>query len=268
MLRAGVQSRGVWEVDLAQPETRRTYVRVHAHDDRRALPTPLANPRPRPAGTPLPVFASPDITVRPAWPVAAPPRFHSTIQSGALPVYDLWTFQTAFRWLYPSCVADGRWTDAMRDLVRFHRSVLGLSPGAFVDQTLWRHVVGGTVGGVDRGTRLRPDPIFSESATVTADPVDALARVPRAVADPVGVRSSGHRDRPDGVGAPGAQRRRRVDGVPRAVDRRRAVAPPRLTTRPAAECVRRGAVAVGADPCRCCSRSARPISSCSSPGCR
>ena len=27
LLRAGVQSRGVWEVDLAQPETRRTYVR-------------------------------------------------------------------------------------------------------------------------------------------------------------------------------------------------------------------------------------------------
>ncbi len=48
LLRAGVQSRGVWEVDLAQPETRRTYVRVHAHDDRRMLPTPLANPRLRP----------------------------------------------------------------------------------------------------------------------------------------------------------------------------------------------------------------------------
>ncbi len=175
MLRAGVQSRGVWEVDLSQPETRRTYVRVHAHDDRRTLPTPLANPRQSPAATPLRVFASPDITVRPAWPVAAPPRFHSTIQSGALPVYDLWTFQTAFRWLYPSCVADGRWTDAMRDLVRFHRSVLGLSPGALIDQTMWRHVVGGTVSGVDRGVRLRPDAIFSENATVTADPADALA---------------------------------------------------------------------------------------------
>ena len=175
LLRAGVQSRGLWEVDLARPASRQTYVRVHPTDDRRMLPTPLANPRLRPTAPPQPVFASPDVTIRPAWPLAAPPRFHSTIQSGAVPVYDLWTFQTAFRWLYPSCVPDGRWTDAMRDLVRFHRSVLGLSPGAFIDQTMWRHVVGGTVSAVDRGIRLRPDPIFSENATVTADPADALA---------------------------------------------------------------------------------------------
>jgi hypothetical protein len=177
LLRAGMQSRGVWEVDLARAETRRTYVRVHQRDDRRMLPTPMANPRRRPTAPVEPVFASPDITIRPAWPqpVATPPPFHSTIQIGNLPVYDLWTFQTAFRWLYPSCLADGLWSDAMRDLVRFHRSVLGLTPGTMIDATLWRHVVGGTVGGVQRGVRLLPDPNFADKATVTTTATDDLA---------------------------------------------------------------------------------------------
>ena len=170
-----VQSRGVWEVDLAHPQPRHTYVRVHERDDRRMFPTPMANPRRRPGAPAEPVFASPDITIRPAWPQAAPPPFHSTIQTGNLPVYDLWTFQTALRWLYPSCVPDGRWSDAMRDLVRFHRSVLGLPPGALIDSLLWRHVVGGTVSGVQRGIRLLPDPVFSEKATVTSNPADSLA---------------------------------------------------------------------------------------------
>jgi hypothetical protein len=174
-LRAGVQSRGVWEVDLAHDQPRHTYVRVHERDDRRMLPTPMANPRRRPGAPVEPVYASPDIVIRPAWPIAAPPPFHSTIQSGNVPTYDLWTFQTAFRWLYPSCVPDGRWSDAMRDLVRFHRSVLNLPAGAFIDSTLWRHVVGGTVSGVQRGVRLLPDPIFADRATVTTAPADALA---------------------------------------------------------------------------------------------
>lgn len=185
LLRAGVQSRGVWEVDIAHDEPRRTYVRVHPRDDRRRFPTPLANPRLRPPSTFSPphaatstdasVAASPDIVIRPAWPVTNPPVFHSTIESGNLPAYDLWTFQTAFRWIYPSCVADGQWSDAMRDLVRFHRSVLGLSGGAKIDRDLWRHVVGGTVGGVQRGTRLKPDSIFAHLATVTSDVADSLA---------------------------------------------------------------------------------------------
>jgi hypothetical protein len=175
LLRAAMQSRGVWEADLARGSTRRTYLRVHPRDDRRMLPTPMANPRRRPTATAEPVYASPDIVVRPAWPQAAPPAFHSAIQIGNLPVYDIWTFQTAFRWLYPSCVADGQWSDAMRDLVRFHRQVLALSPGAIIDQTLWRHVVGGVVGGVQRGVRLLPDPVFSEKATVTSNVADALA---------------------------------------------------------------------------------------------
>ncbi|MCW2497524.1 hypothetical protein, partial [Jatrophihabitans sp.] len=72
-------------------------------------------------------------------------------------------------------LADGRWSDAMRDLVRFNRATLGLSPGAKIDADLWHHVVGGTVGGVARGVRLLPDTIFADQATVTTNAADALA---------------------------------------------------------------------------------------------
>ena len=48
LLRAGVQARGVWEVDLAADGTARTFVRVHRHDVRRAAAVSLSDPE-RPA---------------------------------------------------------------------------------------------------------------------------------------------------------------------------------------------------------------------------
>ena len=176
LLRAGVQSRGFWEVDLARPDPRRTYLRVHENDDRRMLPSPLANPRRAPSAPPRVAFASPDLVIRPAWPLSTPPRLHAPISSANVAVYDLWTFQTAFRWLYPSCVADGIWSDAVRDLVQFHRSVLGLPPGDLINQALWDAVVGRRVGpAVQGGVRLRPDPTSPSRASVTTDPADPLA---------------------------------------------------------------------------------------------
>jgi len=146
LLRAGVQSRGVWEVDLAHDAVRQTYLRVHARDDRRFLPTPLANPRRRPGATAEPVYASPDIVVRPKWPVAAAPRFAAApliVGGNVHPRYELWTFQTAFRWRYPSVVADGEFTDAFSDLLVLERNRLGLpNQTARIDQALWDSVVG------------------------------------------------------------------------------------------------------------------------------
>jgi hypothetical protein len=145
LLRAGVQSRGVWEVDLAHNAVRQTYLRVHPRDDRRIIPTPVANPRRRPGATAEPVYASPDIVVRPKWPVAAAPRFAAAplITAGNAPKYDLWTFQTAFRWRYPSVVADGEFTDAFGDLLVLERNRLGLpNQTARIDQALWDSVVG------------------------------------------------------------------------------------------------------------------------------
>ena len=147
MLRAAVQSRGLWEVNLAGDEPRRTYVRVHAFDDRRIFPTPMRNPR-RSVST-LPAFASPDVVIRPAAGPAAAPGWQlpgsTTIHQGNVPAYQLWTFQTAFRWIYPSVAATGTWSDPFGDLVELHRTVATpASPGRFIDRALWDAVVGGT----------------------------------------------------------------------------------------------------------------------------
>jgi len=166
LLRAAIQSRGVWEVDLAHDSERRTFVRVHPHDDRRMLPVRLANPRLAPAPpTNFTTDSSPDITVRPQWPLALPPRWigpNPITQFNVPSAYELWLFQTAFRWLYPSVLPTGLWTQAFGDLVALDRSRRGpmLPGGPLVDQQLWNAVL---------GTRLADD------LSVSANPVDSLA---------------------------------------------------------------------------------------------
>jgi hypothetical protein len=112
-------------------------------------------------------FASPDIMIRPRamaginppWPLAA----GAVIPSGSVPHYQLWTFQTAFRWLYPSVTADGRWTRPLADLVALHRSTdPALAPAApRINKALWDAVVGGTH--------------VTAAGVVTANPGDPLA---------------------------------------------------------------------------------------------
>jgi len=155
LLRAAIQSRGVWEVNLASPEPQRTYLRVHERDDRRQFPTPLKNPRHRPTAPDISAFRSPDITIRPQAPVVSRPTFRGTnIRNGALK-YQLWTFQTAFRWLSPSVIPNGEWTDQFGDLVERYR--LANTPSTpplptltqrntsarrrIVDRELWNHVM-------------------------------------------------------------------------------------------------------------------------------
>lgn len=146
LLRAAVESRGVWEVDLSQNEAQRTYVRVHPYDDRRQFPTPLQDPTKPPAAAALPTLASPDIVIRPQSPVTTPPVYQGTrLRAANTPPYQLWSFQTAFRWRYPSIVADGQWSDMLGDLVERERAVLGLPPGRFIDKALWDIVVAATL---------------------------------------------------------------------------------------------------------------------------
>jgi hypothetical protein len=144
LLRAALQSRGVWEVNLATAEPVRTYLRVHARDDRRIFPTPMQNPRRRPATTPEPFFASPDICIRPEAPVTNPPSFRGSNLWNDNLRYQLWTFQTAFRWIYPSVIPDGRWSDQFGDLVERHRRLLALPAAGSrrVDAALWNAVMG------------------------------------------------------------------------------------------------------------------------------
>lgn len=163
LLRAAVQSRGVWEVDLLDEARRRTYVRVHAHDDRRALPTPTTDPL-QPPTVAIPSHSSPDIVIRPRVPLAtAPPWVGGPTQINAANnpnPYQLWQFQTALRWRHPNIVPTGQWTPPLGDIVAIERAALGLPPGQFIDQALWDPIV---------GTRLAPD------LTVAAGPAGSLA---------------------------------------------------------------------------------------------
>ncbi|MFC7496388.1 MULTISPECIES: hypothetical protein [unclassified Nocardioides] len=203
LLRAAVQARGVWEVDLAAAnEPQRTYLRVHPRDDRRRLPTPLANPRRAPGAAAELVFESPDVVVRPRAGAGISPRWilgGATINAGNVHNYQLWTFQTAFRWIFPSVIADGRWTDAFGDLVEQHRATLRPTLGApllplgrFVDRRLWDAVVGGTrvdpVTGQPSGNAAHPLAVYRQpwqtasALTAPATEVDLLESVqPREV---------------------------------------------------------------------------------------
>lgn len=170
LLRAAIQARGVWEVDLQEAEPVRTYIRVHASDDRRRLPVSLADPRqavpPPPAKAPLlSAVASPDVTVRPRSGAGIAPTWQlrtGTMTARNAPTYQLWTFQTAFRWKYPSVLATGDWTPEFEQLVRAERGVSTPgTPGAFIDKALWDAVL---------GTRVDP-----ATGAPSADPAHPLA---------------------------------------------------------------------------------------------
>ncbi|MBM3677748.1 MAG: hypothetical protein FJW96_07680 [Actinobacteria bacterium] len=141
LLRAALQARGVWEVDIDAPGPQQTYVRVHPFDTRRLLPTPQADPmslpanrrrtwhldwayernrdhrtgagapRAHPDGTAVTDFlwhASPDVVCRPA-PVAlgAVPLPNGLPWTGApADRFWLWSLQTALRALPPAQFPD------------------------------------------------------------------------------------------------------------------------------------------------------------------
>ncbi|GAA3601663.1 hypothetical protein GCM10022199_01500 [Marihabitans asiaticum] len=176
LMRAAVQSRGVWEVDLAAAARRDTYLRVHPFDSRRILPTPLEDPRAAPGAT-LTDHASPDIVVRPAWPVATPPAWlwRSSLSRWNAPNHAVWTFQTAFRHLYPFIEATGEWSEALDDALRFHNQRMGRSASRTINATLWGEIVG-RVNGADVEEGVRLDPLTLD---VTYDPSD-----PARVLDP------------------------------------------------------------------------------------
>ncbi len=147
LLRASIQARGVWEVDLAVAnEPCRTYLRVHPQDDRRRLPTPMADVRRPPPGVAFTAFESPDITVRPESAAQIVPQWQLGAGTMAMtaanpPTYQLWTFQTAFRWIFPSVLATGIWSPSFQQLVLRRRVELGMSAQPIIDKALWDAVV-------------------------------------------------------------------------------------------------------------------------------
>jgi hypothetical protein len=175
LMRAALQARGAWEVDLDAPADPVTYVRAHSYDTRRMRPVPMADPLFLPArrerdwtldwalrrnrdhrtpaglpanhpdGTPpgeLLWHASPDIRVRPA-PGVPLPAPTTTLPWTNVPAdrFQLWALQTALHALDPRVVPDGRWTAWFRRRLRMIRTdpARGLSNQARVDAALWNH---------------------------------------------------------------------------------------------------------------------------------
>ena len=139
LMRAAVQSRGVWEVDLstAAAPTRLTFLRVHPSDTRRATVTSLLNPL-----LPGPVtwdwHASPDVRLRPAPLEVAevPPPAPAVVWAGASPdPFQLWVFQTALHRLDPRVRPNGIWSRQFASILiqRFHANII--TPNA------WNNIV-------------------------------------------------------------------------------------------------------------------------------
>jgi len=123
LLRAALASRGLWEVDLGADARRETWIRATPFDDRRAALASALDPT-NPSADLFgdeSLMASPDIVVRPAWPVTEPPQFPGDLVSDLGPKddiglgtnFNLWTFQTAFRWQHPSVAVTGRWSHTL-----------------------------------------------------------------------------------------------------------------------------------------------------------
>jgi hypothetical protein len=145
LLRAALQARGVWEVDLLDPCDEQTYLRVHALDSRRPATTSLANPAIGPPS--FAPFLSPDILIRPAPPVNSEPApeprpdFFPIDENHHNPSFELWTFQTAFRQLEPACRPTGSWSDTFKTLLVDYKQSHGLGALPRIDWPTWKNAV-------------------------------------------------------------------------------------------------------------------------------
>ena len=173
LMRAALQARGAWEVDLDVPTAAVTYLRTHHYDTARLKPVPMTDPmflaaRPdrdwtldwalarnrdhrdaaaqpanHPDGTPpdeLLWHASPDIRLRPApgTPFLAPASLDWNEFSPPADRFELWALQTAMHAIDDRVVPNGRWNLQFRRRLRELRAANGLLPDRpRVDAALW-----------------------------------------------------------------------------------------------------------------------------------
>ena len=174
LMRAALQARGAWEIDLDVPAAAVTYLRVHHYDTARFRPVPMADPmfltaRPdrewtldwalarnrdhrtgaaQPANHPdgtrpeeLLWHASPDIRLRPApgTPYPLPASLDWNEHSPPADRFELWALQTAMHSVDDRVVPNGRWNPHFRRRVRELRAANGLTRPdlARVDAALW-----------------------------------------------------------------------------------------------------------------------------------
>lgn len=148
LLRAAVQARGIWELDLATAAVpARTLLRVHAMDTRRASPSLLHDPSQPAANSALSWHASPDLRVRPAR-GARPPAPLNLPWTGSSPDrYGLWVLQTALHARGagdPLVKPDGNWTPLFE---RRLADAVATLPGSHanprrINQARWNRFVG------------------------------------------------------------------------------------------------------------------------------
>ena len=152
LLRAAVQSRGVWELELTGPESPKTYLRSAAFDGRRGAssttPTrfPYSEVSPSLSTT---WFESPDITVRPVpGTVPALPALPIAQVNAGVRARGLWQFQAALHNVDPACRPTGRWSAAFgRQLAAFRQAhPVGGNPVPaaslqVIDAGVWAQVV-------------------------------------------------------------------------------------------------------------------------------
>ncbi|MEO5899637.1 MAG: hypothetical protein ABIR68_05845 [Ilumatobacteraceae bacterium] len=183
LLRAAIQARGVWEVDLAAVATTRTYLRVYPSDARRRRPTPLDGPAT--FGEPaLRWDSSPDIVIDQTtlvWPATGPGegdlydgRFSPTVGQHASQALRVRTFKA-------HVLVHHRWLTAATPLqvkVALVRHAFPADGGDVALDTLW-DVMRSLAGGVSRPL---PDGWFA-AATELTRPIlaDVEPRLPRAV---------------------------------------------------------------------------------------
>jgi hypothetical protein len=151
LLRAAVQARGVWELELAATTPApKTYLRSWTFDGRRGASSTAATDFPDPdfdPGLPTDWIRSPDVSVRPALGSVPPaPAFPMSVNNYSLG--GLWAFQTALHAVDPACRPTSGWTKAFgRRLEIFRRAHdVGGSPVPanllqVIDANVWGQVV-------------------------------------------------------------------------------------------------------------------------------
>jgi hypothetical protein len=152
LLRAAVQSRGVWEYELAGPASPRTYLRSVAFDGRRGVPflPQVEFPSMDFVQPDQDIwFDSPDVNVRSAPGVVPPePPLPISANNADLRPQTFWQFQAALHHIDPACRPTGRWTESFARRLEAYRRAhpVGGNPVPeallrVIDIDVWRQVV-------------------------------------------------------------------------------------------------------------------------------
>ncbi|GAB3002914.1 hypothetical protein [Saccharothrix stipae] len=152
LLRAALQSRGVWEVDLSGDPGPKTYLKAVRYDSRRrpGPPGKTRFPRRERFDETTPWFTSPDIAVRPAPGEASAGPGGNPLATSRRADRRLWEFQAALHDVDPLCRPTGLWTPLFeRRLIAFRKAnpvngkPVPAADQSLVDQAVWDQVVKG-----------------------------------------------------------------------------------------------------------------------------